>query len=509
MRERSTPKPHPKHRLNQPNGGQNNSVMKTLFLNPPSFEGFDGGAGARYQARREIRSFWYPAWLAQATALTPDSKLIDAPADDLSVDDVVRQARDYDLVILYTSTPSFANDARLAARIKEQRPDALIGFVGPHVTVQPEESLRNAPAVDFVVRREFDFTARDIVDGKKLPELAGVTWRDGEGIRHNEDAELITDLDSLPSVLDVYKRDLTIENYYLGYLLHPYISLYTGRGCTHLCTFCLWPQTVASRKFRTRSPDSVYEEFALAKEYFPQAKECFINDDTFTANLPRAEEIARKIRPLGVAWATNAAADVPYETLKILRESGLRLLVVGYESGSDTILRNVKKGVTTEMARRFTRDCKDLGIAIHGCFIMGLPGETRETIDQTIRFACDLDPQTIQISVVAPYPGTSMYDEAVANGWLKPVDMISSDGIQECPISYPWLSTEEILGSVDRFYRRFYLRPRIIYRIGREMMRDPHERKRRLREGGEFFSYLRKRRQGAKPGGTGATERNR
>lgn len=467
--------------------------MKTLFLNPPSFDGFDGGAGSRYQARREIRSFWYPDWLAQAAALVEDSKLVDAPPDDLTVEDVVRISKDFDLAIIYTSTPSFANDAKIADLMKQSKPAMRIGFVGPHVTVLPEESLQSALALDFVARKEFDYAVRDIARGEKLSHVKGLSWRDGATIRHNADAELITDLDSLPSVLDVYRRDLTIENYSVGYLLHPYMSLYTGRGCTHRCTFCLWPQTVSSRNFRTRSSESVSREFALAKDYFPQVKEFFINDDTFTANCPRAEEIARKLRPLGITWGTNVAADVPYETLKVLKECGLRVVVVGYESGSDTILRNVRKGVTTDMARKFTRDCKDLGIDVHGCFILGLPGETKQTIEETIRFACQVDPDMIQVSIAAPYPGTEFYKQAVDSGWLSPDDLTNPEGIQECVLRYPDLGPADITAGLDRFYKRFYMRPRVIYRIGRKMMRNPHERRRRLREGREFWQYLRGR----------------
>ena len=469
-------------------------AMKTLFLNPPSFHGFDGGAGARYQARREIRSFWYPDWLAQAAALVEDSRLVDAPPDNLSFEDVARISEDFELTILYTSTPSFAGDVQIAELIKQHKPSMKIGFVGPHVTALPEESLQNARVLDFVVRKEFDYAVRDIAMGKKFAEVKGISWRDGDTIRHNQLPDLIQDLDALPSVLDVYKRDLTIDNYYNGYLLHPYLSLYTGRGCTHYCTFCLWPQTVSSHRFRTRSSDSVYREFAQAIDYFPQVKEFFINDDTFTANLPRAEEIAHSLKPLGITWAATAAADVPYETLKILKECGLRILVVGYESGSDIILRNIRKGVTTQMARKFTRDCKDLGIDVHGCFILGLPGETQQTIQQTIQYACEIDPDMIQVSIAAPYPGTRFYEQALENNWLSQNDLLNAKGIQECVLNYPGLSSADINASIDRFYRQFYMRARVLYRIGRKMMRDSHERQRRFREGKEFMQYLRTRR---------------
>jgi hopanoid biosynthesis associated radical SAM protein HpnJ len=469
--------------------------MRTLFLNPPSYQGFDGGAGSRYQAKREIRSFWYPTWLAQAAALTPDSKLVDAPADGLSTEDVLNISKDFDLVIIYTSTPSFENDAEVATRIKAQQPNCLIGFVGPHVTVLPEESLRAAPAADFVVRKEFDFTARKIVGGAKLSEIEGLSWRDTDSsIKHNPDPSPITDLDSLPFVIDVYKRDLTIENYYIGYLKHPYISLYTGRGCPARCTFCLWPQTISGHRYRVRSPASVCQELAQARELFPQVREFFIDDDTFTADLDRAEQIAKGLAALGITWSTSSRTHVPYEILRILKESGLRLLMVGFESGSDEILRRVRKGITTDMSRKFVRDCKRLGIKLHGTFILGLPGETRETIEQTIRFACELDPDTIQVSIAAPYPGTELYRQAVENGWLVSSKMVSHNGTQVCPLSYPDLSGEEILESVDRFYKTFYFRPKVMARMIAEMISVPELGRRRLREGIEFLAFLKRQR---------------
>ena len=223
---------------------------------------------------------------------------------------------------------------------------------------------------------------------------------------HNQDRAILEDMDQLPFVTEVYKRDLRIEDYFIGYLLHPYVSLYTGRGCKSRCTFCLWPQTVGGHRYRVRSPGHVAEEIALARRYFPQVREFFFDDDTFTDNLPRAEAIARELGKLGVTWSCNAKANVPRETLKVLKDNGLRLLLVGYESGNQQILHNIKKGMRIEVAKRFTRDCHELGIKIHGTFILGLPGETQETIEETIRFATEINPHTIQVSLAAPYPGT-------------------------------------------------------------------------------------------------------
>jgi radical SAM superfamily enzyme YgiQ (UPF0313 family) len=300
-------------------------------------------------------------------------------------------------------------------------------------------------------------------------------------------------MDALPSVIDVYRRDLTVENYFIGYLDHPYVSLYTGRGCRSRCTFCLWPQTLGGHLYRVRSPDSVEAEMALAQSYFPQVREFFFDDDTFTDDRARAEEIARRLGRLGVRWSCNAKANVPRETLEILKANGLRLLLVGYESGNQQILNNIKKGIRLDIARRFSRDAKELGIAIHGTFILGLPGETPETIQETIRFACEIEPDTIQVSLAAPYPGTELYRQAQEQGWLQNDGLVDAHGVQSAALSYPGLSSTLIFNSLDEFYRRFYFRPRKMISLFGGMLRDPNLMKRRLREGREFFKFLRER----------------
>lgn len=470
-------------------------MKKTLFLNPPSFEGFDGGAGSRYQARREIRSFWYPTWLAQPAALIPESRLIDAPARGLSHEDLLPVVRDYELVVLHTSTPSFHGDVKVAEALKAENPNILLGFVGAHVAVSPDSSITASDAIDFVAGSEFDFTIKEIAEGRPLAEVDGITWkRDGVPV-HNAERAILHDMDQLPFVAPVYKRDLVAEDYFIGYLLHPYLSIYTGRGCKSRCTFCLWPQTIGGHTYRTRSPEHVIEEIALAKKLFPQVREFFFDDDTFTDDRPRAEAIARGLGKLGVTWSCNAKANVPYDTLKVMRDNGLRLLLVGFESGNQQILHNIKKGMRIEVARQFAKDCHKLGITIHGTFIIGLPGETRDTIEETIRYAMDINPHTIQVSLAAPYPGTFLYDQAVENDWLvnEAKDMVQNEGFQISSIAYPHLSQEEIFEAVATFYKRFYFRPRKIADITMEMLLSWDMLKRRLREGVEFMHFLRAR----------------
>ena len=476
-------------------------MMKTLFLQPPSFDGFDGGAGSRYQAKREIKSFWFPTWLAQPAALVPGSKLIDAPPARISLETVVAEAKKQELCIIHTSTPSFASDVKVAQALKDANPALKIGLIGAKVAVQPEESLLKAgSAIDFVARNEFDFTVKEVAEGRDWSGIDGISYRNDSGVVvHNKERAVLEDMDQLPFVTEVYKNNLRIEDYFIGYLMHPYVSLYTGRGCKSHCTFCLWPQTVGGHRYRVRSVAHVAEEIRLAKAYFPQVREFFFDDDTFTDNLPRAEAIAKELGKIGVQWSCNAKANVPRETLKVLKDNGLRLLLVGYESGNQQILHNIKKGMRIEVAKKFTKDCHELGIKIHGTFIMGLPGETKETIEETIKFATEINPHTMQVSLAAPYPGTFLYKQAMENGWLDAdhAELIDDHGVQIAPLHYPHLSHTEIFDSVETFYKRFYFRAPKIASIVNEMVRSPQMMKRRLREGVEFFQFLRERNKAA------------
>ncbi len=428
--------------------------LRTLFLHPPSPEGFDGGAGARYQAKREIRSFWFPTWLAQPAAMVPGSRLVDAPPDGLTLDDIRPLARQYDLCVMHTSTPSFPGDVKIAEALKAENSRLVVGMVGAAVAVGPDASLRASTALDFVAGNEFDFTIQEVAQGRALRDVQGLSYRVNGRVEHTPARPILENMDLLPFVTPVYKRDLTVEHYAIGYLKHPYVSLYTGRGCRSKCTFCLWPQTVGGQRYRTRSVEHVAEEMALAQRLFPH----------------------------------------PYETLKVLKDNGLRLLLVGYESGNQQILNNIKKGIRLDLARRFTRDCKALGITIHGTFILGLPGETRETIQETIRFACDIDPTTIQVSLAAPYPGTALYAEAQRNGWIETEELVDDSGVQVSAIGYPHLTRTEIYRSVDEVYRRFYFRPRKMLSLGAAMLRDRELMRRRIQEGRDFLRFLRKHR---------------
>ena len=462
--------------------------LKTLFLNPPSFENFDGGAGSRWPATREIESYWYPVWLAYPAGMLEGARLLDAPPHHVSGEETINIAKEYEFLVLFTSTPGFPGDMLLVRAIKSANPNIKIAFVGPHVSVLPEKSLRDCPEIDFVCRKEFDYAVVDYAKGTPLAEIAGISYLKDGKVVHNPDAPQIQDLDALPHVTDVYKRDLDVTKYNVPFLLNPFVSLYTTRGCPAQCTFCLWPQTLSGHPWRKRSADDVAQEMAKAKAMWPEVKEFFFDDDTFNIQKARTIELCAKLKPLGLTWSCTSRVTTDYETLKAMKEAGCRLLIVGYESGDQQILKNIKKGATIERARQFTKDCHKLGLVIHGDFIMGLPGETHETINNTIAFAKELDVETIQVSVAHAYPGTELYDHAVKNGFIVGDNkMVDEGGHQLAHIQYPGLPADDILSAVHRFYDEYYFRPRAVFRILRKAAFDGHERKRLYKEARTFL----------------------
>jgi hopanoid biosynthesis associated radical SAM protein HpnJ len=470
--------------------------MKPLFLNPPTFEDFDGGAGARYQASREVTSFWYPTWLCFPAGMIPGSRVVDAPVQKFDLEKCIAIAMDYDMVVMYTSTPTLRIDIETARSIKAIKPGIVTVLTGPHVSVLPEESLRAGKgAIDIVCRGEFDYSTKELCEGREWNRVDGISFFENGQIVHTPNRPPIEDLDALPFVAPVYKRDLPIFEYVIPHFKNPYVSIYSSRGCPSRCIYCLWPQTFSGRTMRVRSPQNVYEEIQWIVENIPEMRELSFDDDTFTANRQHARDVARLIKPLGISWTINARANTDYETLKALREAGLRHVVVGFESGNDQILKNIKKGVTVAQAVQFAKDCKKLGLSIHGAFIMGLPGETKETIRQTIDFAKQLDLNSIQASLASPYPGTEFYDLCVEQGWISSDSFLDASGHQKCVINYPDLSNTEIFNSVEEFYNKFYFRPKYIARSIGRMLIDGDERRKLLKEGKQYLEYMRKRKE--------------
>jgi len=265
----------------------------------------------------------------------------------------------------------------------------------------------------------------------------------------------------------------------------------------------MFPQTFLGHKFRARSPENVVAELEYIKNNLPQLREIVFDDDTFTIDRKRVIEICELIRShsLDVVWSCNARANVPYNVLKEMKTAGCRLLIVGYESGNSQILKNIKKGVTKERMIQFTRDCQELRIMIHGCFIFGLPGETKETIRETIEFAKGLNLDSIQGAVASPYPGTEFYDYCLKHGLLRykltDVDgydkFTDEEGYQSSIVEFPDLTAREIVEAVDGFHVEYYYRLRYFYKLFRLVFKGWGECERILASGWEFQKYITKR----------------
>jgi radical SAM superfamily enzyme YgiQ (UPF0313 family) len=488
--------------------------MRILLLNPPfSARGGSATAGKGGKFSRTSRSpaitksgtIYYPIWLAYATGVLEKSgfeaKLVDAPSQGLSRDDCVKIARDFQpgLVVVDTSTPSIYNDVEIATSLKKFLRDAFVILVGTHPSALPEETLRLDKSIDAVAMGEYDYTIRDLAkaldSGGDPKKIAGISFRDGERIIHNERRPLIENLDELPFVSAVYKKHLDIKDYFFAASFYPFVMIITGRGCPFRCVFCLYPQVFHSRNYRLRSPANVVDEFEYITKELPQAKEIGIEDDTFTSDRSRVEKICASIinRNIKISWYANTRADLDFETMRAMKKAGCRLLIVGFESGSQKILDNIHKGIRLEDMTRFNEDAKRAGLLVHGCFMIGNPGETLQTLFKTLDFAKRLNCDTAQFFPLMIYPGTEAYGWAQEKGYIASKnfsDWLTQEGLHSTVLNTEDLSAKELMNFCDYARRQFYLRPNyIFYKLARGLQ-DPKEFVRLFKSFATFYRHL-------------------
>jgi len=477
--------------------------LRVLLLNPPFLPRFS--RAQRSPAVTKSGTLYYPIWLAYAAGVLEDAgfqvRLIDAPAAGQTLPDVETLVQEWQphLLIMDVSTPSFANDLGVLEAFKVSRPGLFAVAIGPHVSALPDETLASSPALDAVARREAEYTLRDLalalLGETPLSEVAGLSYRQGGQVRHNPDRPHIDDLDALPFVTRVYKEHLRPEDYFYAITPYPVVALIAGRGCPNHCTYCLFPQTLQGRRYRFRSPANIVAEFQYIAAELPQVKHVFIEDDTLTANRQHCRELARLLQEAhtGLTFTANARADVDYETLAALKAAGLRMLCVGFESGDEQILRNIRKGITVEQMRRFAGDARRAGVLIHGCFMAGNAGETRQTLQRTLHLAKELNPDSAQFFPLMVYPGTEAYAWADRHGYLTTRDYrqwLTPEGMHNCVLQLPGLSSQELVAWCDRARRSFYLRPRYILAKLRQTLTQPAEMRRVLKAGLKFLPFL-------------------
>lgn len=480
--------------------------MQVLLLNPPFLE--EHGKFSRSQRSPAITksgTFYYPMWLAYAAGVLWqhgfEVNLWDCPADRMPmgrVEDFIRD-RQPALVVLDTSTPSIASDLEAGDRIKSLSPSTFVLLVGPHVSALPEETLRSSQWVDGVAIREYDYTVLELAtalrDGTSPGEVSGLCLRNGQGTARTPVRELPTDLDALPFVSSVYQRHLNYRNYFYAHSRYPIVVTVTGRGCPHHCIYCVYPQTFSSHRLRYRSIGNVVDEIAYILKEFPGVQEIMFEDDTLTLHRERCTALAEEIlrRRLKFTWSANSRAEIDLETMKLLKRAGARLFCVGIESGNQAILDRMRKNLRIERIRQFFRDARKAGILIHGCFLVGLPGETRETMNQTLALAKELNPDTAQFFPLMVYPGTEAYRWAQSEGHLVTEDFrqwVTPEGLHHCVVSRPELANRDLVEFCDRSRREFYLRPRYLARKLLQGLTDLHEGKRLLKGAWSLYRHL-------------------
>jgi len=481
--------------------------MKIVTLNPPYFPMFS--RGSRSPAVTKSSTLYYPILLAYATGVLEndgfDVTLIDAPAAGLDSKATLEKIKllKPDLVVCETSTPSIENDMQVVRELKDMGVPFVVA-VGTHVSAVPEEVLSEYPFLDVIARHEYEYTIRELARQLKkdkinpsLNEVKGISFRQDGIIKHNQDRPYIENLDELPFVSCVYERHLRghMNAYFYGANMHPIVSILSGRGCPNRCSFCVYPQTMTGHRYRLRSANNLVDELESIKRQLPEIKEIFIEDDTFTANRKRAQEVSQEImrRNLNITWSTNSRADLDLETMRMMHKAGCRLFCVGFESASQQILDKLGKDIKKEKYLKFMKNAKTAGILIHGCFIYGNEGETLETMRETLALAKQLNCDTAQFYPIMVYPGTRAYDVYMGKGYIKKKryrDWLTKEGLHNCVVSLPNISSTELVEFCNLSRREFYLRFNYIIQKVIQVFTKPREGKRILRAFNTLIKHL-------------------
>jgi radical SAM superfamily enzyme YgiQ (UPF0313 family) len=473
--------------------------MKVLMLNPPFFRRYS--RQSRSPCVTKGGTFYYPYFLAYATGVLErefDVKLIDAVAKDWPREKTIEFAKEFspELVVVDTSTPSIKNDVEVAEEIKNVVPDSHINLVGTHPTALPERVLQMSEGVDSVCRGEYELTLLDLAKtldaGDTLMGVDGLSFKlDGEVI-NNRSRGLLEDLDRLPFVSKVYKKHLDVRDYFYASLRYPQVTILTARGCPYNCSFCNAP---FKNSYRGRSIENVVEELKYIQKELPKVREVMFEDETFPANQKRTVDLCKAMlsERIKLKWSCNARVDTAPGTLKIMKKARCRLLCVGFESPTQTALDGVGKKTTKEKQVDFMKDARSAGLLVNGCFILGLPNDTKESIRETINFAKKLSPDTAQFYPLMVYPGTASYAWAKEKGYLETEDYskwIDSEGKHSTVLNLPEIGSQELVKMCDDARREFYLRPGFIFYKVLQSLKNPEEGLRTLKSARTFFKNL-------------------
>ena len=446
--------------------------MKVLVANPPwPGEGYGARSDVRWPHKRMDKYLEYPIYLAYIVAVLEEAGLevafIDAVMEEMSIEAFSEAVAKIgpDLVVIECSTPSIYYDLESARAAKESTVGTFVALIGSHPTFFHQEILGENPAVDGIVRGEAEMTIKHLAlalgEGDDLSGVLGLSYRQGDEIRVNPDRPLIEDLDSMPfPARHIVSQDGYRAAIYSG---DRPTAMVSSRGCPYHCVYCLWPDTLYGHRFRARSAVNVVDEMEhVVRDY--GVDEIYFDDDCLTLSKKRVLEMCRLLLERGVVvdWIVQARVDtVDREVLAAMKEAGCHYILFGVESGSPKMLEVMKKRITLDRVREAFKDCRELGIKTQAFFLFGVPGETEETIEETIEFAKELDADSTQFAIAIPHPGTELYQTCMDNGWLV-FDSWEDFAAENSLIETEELTRADVERARIRAYRRYYFTPRFV-----------------------------------------------
>lgn len=432
------------------NKKENHLIVMILLAYPP-FE--KGGRSFRWSGTSKVKGsyFFYPPWfLAYSAAILEKNNiqvdLIDAVATNMNDDSFIKYVdkKNPNLLVTEVSTLTIKRDLQLMKRIKEEI-GCKIALTGAHVTALSKEILSQNSFIDFVLLGEYELTVEELakkLQSKNYNNILGLAYRENNKIKINDRRPLIENLDILPFPA---RHFLPMDRYNEAFAEVPNQQMITSRGCSYQCVFCVLPQIYYNHKVRYRSPGNVVDEMQLVMdEYKP--KEIYFDDDSFTLNQEHVLRICKEIknRKLDVQWSCMGHAKISEGALKEMVNSGCVGVKFGVESASPIIQDKIKKRLNLDEIKKFVKLAKKYKLRTHATYTIGLPGDTKQTIEQTLKFAANLKTDSMQISIATPYPGTEFYDWCEKNNYLTTKDYIRYDGNKEAVVSYPNLPKKEI-----------------------------------------------------------------
>jgi radical SAM superfamily enzyme YgiQ (UPF0313 family) len=447
---------------------ENIDMNEVLFLNPPSPDGHIYIRDINRSGRRSReRTIWPQTSLAYLAAVAKRAGypvgLLDCIGSGITWEEYLAYIKEHrpSWVVVQAISSVITNDCY--ATYLARRYGAKTVVVGPHLTALPRETMEAFPTIDFGIIGEAEETLEELLltidRGGNPTIIRGLVFRDGRKIVVNEPRQFIRDLNSLPIPLHEL---LPVDKYRLPYIGERYTFVLHSRGCPNSCHFCR--QTVMWKSEpRLRTPESICEELKYLNRL--GIYNIMFHADTFTQDRENVIGICREIidNSLKVRWICNARVDlVDEEMLEWMKKAGCWMINFGIESGVQDILIRSNKGekATVTAARKAVLMTKKAGIKVWGYFMIGLPGETHETIRETSRFARSLPLDMVNFAVAAPYPGTVFYEEAIENGWLESNEWEDFDQNYSAIVNYPNLSGREIMNGIKRCYLEWFLRPR-------------------------------------------------